>query len=169
MKSIIIAAIGCIILTGVFSCSKKKDAPMGMGASSIKIEVGAASTSWEATKGTVIGTSFIDGKHNLTISGVDENFNGESSGFSLILSQSAEIGVGNYTISPATDGGASMTKVNGKTYMAGPGASAAALALQITEVSGSGNTKKFKGRFQGQMQGAAPADLLGMTGTFSSF
>ncbi len=169
MKSIFFAAMGCILLAGFFSCSKKNDSPMGGGSSSIKIEVGPSSSPWEATRGVVIGTSFVEGKHNLTISGIDENFNGEASGFSLVLSQAAEIGVGNYTIGSAADGGASITKVNGKTYMAGPGASGVALALQITEVSGSGNTKKFKGAFQGQMQGAAPADRLGMTGTFSSF
>lgn len=169
MKSIILTALVCINLTGLLSCSKKNDSTMGRGSSSIKIEIGAAGSAWEASKGTVIGASVIDGKHNLTISGIDERFNGEASGFSLVLSQATEIGVGNYTIGAAADGGASLTRINGKTYIAGPGASGVALALEITEVSGSGSMKKFKGRFQGQMQGASPEDRLGITGTFSSF
>lgn len=169
MKHIVLIAGLAFIIATWSGCNKKNDPPMGTGSSSLKMEIGSPASLWEATKGVVIGTSFTDGKHHLTIVGVDENFNGESSGFSLVLSQASEIGRGNYTIGPATDGGASITKVGGRTYMAGPGASGVAMALEITEVSGSGNAKKFRGRFQGQMQGAAATDRVGVTGTFSSF
>ncbi|HMR85245.1 MAG TPA: hypothetical protein PKE30_19005 [Niabella sp.] len=156
------------LLTVFFSCRKDRG-DKNNTAATLKMEIGGEGMAWEANKGVAIGTSYIDGKHNLTIAGVDQDFNGEASGFSLVLSQSAEIGVGNYLISSSTDGGASLTKVNGKTYLAGKGASGVALALEITEVSGSGNTKKFKGRFQGQMQGALPTDKIGLTGEFASF
>lgn len=156
------------MLTVFFSCRKDRGDKSNTAAT-LKMEIGSDAMIWEANKGVAIGTSYIDGKHNFTIAGVDQDFNGGVSGFSLVFSQGAEISVGDYQISGVTDGGASITKVNGKTYLAGNGASGVALALQITEASGSGNTKKFKGRFQGQMQGVSPVDKIGLTGEFSSF
>lgn len=164
-RTLLLVAMGMFTLLG--SCRKKND--NRGGTASIKIDIGSPAVAWESGNGTTIATSFIDGKHNLTLAGFDDNFNGERSGFSLVLSQTAEIGVGNYTIGPSGDGGASLTKINNKTYLAGPGASGVAVAVEITEVSGTGNSKKFRGRFQGQMQGPTPADRIGLTGTFSSF
>lgn len=158
----------CICLSLVlFSCSKKNDDNDSGATSSIKMQIGEVG--WEADKGIVIGASHVDGKHNLTITGADQNFNGEASSFSLIFSQAAEIGVGNYTLSSASDGMATLTKVNGKTYLVGQGVSDIGLSLEITEVSGSGNTKKFRGRFQGQLKGPTSADRIGITGQFASF
>jgi len=166
MKKILFLSTICV-LAAFLSCRKSRDD--NSTKATLKMEIGSDGMAWKAGKGVVIGTSYVDGKHNLTIAGIDQDFNGEASGFSLVLSQSEEIGIGSYTIHNGSDGGASLTKINGKTYYAGPGASTAALALTITEVSGSGNAKKFKGSFQGQMQGASTADKIGVTGTFSSF
>ena len=167
MKKILYLSTVCLLAI-FMACKKDRNKDNASGAS-LKMEVGSEGQVWEGGKGVVIGASYVDGKHNLTIAGIDKDFNGEVSGFSLVLSQSEEIGTGAYTISSSTDDGASLTKVNGKTYYVGPGASSAALGLTITEVSGSGNAKKFKGRFQGQMQGASSEDKLGLTGEFSSF
>lgn len=158
----------CIYLSLVlFSCSKKSDDNDSGSTSSIKMQIGEVG--WEADKGIVIGTSIVDGKHNLTVTGANQNFNGETSSFSLIFSQSAEIGAGNYTLNSVSDGMATLTKVNGKTYLVGQGVTDIGLSLEITEVSGTGNTKKFRGRFQGQLKGPTSADRIGVTGQFASF
>lgn len=166
MKGYLIIFSICMTAT-FFSCRKDR-ADNGSGSAYIKMEIGSDARKWEAGKGVAIGTSFIDGKHNFTIAGVDQDFGGEASGLSIVFSQTGEIGVGNYTLSSSSDGGGSITKVNGKTYMVGSGASGVGLAIEITEVSGNGTSRKFKGRFQGQLVGPAPGDNIGVTGEFSS-
>jgi len=166
MKNFAILMSLCLALV-LLGCSKKNNDNDSEVKASIKMQVGEVS--WQADKAIVIGTSYVDGKHNLTITGANQNFNGETSSFSLIFSQAAEIGVGNYTLSAASDGMATLTKVNGKTYLVGQGISDIALALQITEVSGTGNSKKLKGKFQGQLKGPTSSDRVGVTGEFASF
>lgn len=166
IKKILFLSTLCLLAV-LFSCRKKSDNNSRTTAS-LKMEIGPSAAAWEANRSVVIGASYIDGKHNLTITGIDQDFNSEASSFSLVFSQTAEIGKGSYQISNSTDGGASLTKINGKTYLAGKGVSGVALALEITEVSGSGTSKKFKGRFQGQMKGTEPGDNIGLTGEFSS-
>lgn len=131
------------------------------------IKLTVAGKSWSSDGMAVIGTSLTDGRHNLTISGRDEGFEGQTSSFSAIFSSAAEITTGTYTLS-ASDAGVTLTKVNGKTYLGG-GIASTRFIIQVTETSGSGSSKKLKGTFSGELKGPAPGDVVTVTnGEFSS-
>lgn len=128
----------------------------------------AAGKSWSSDGRTVIGTSLVDGKHNLTLSGRDEGFDGETSSFSAIFSSTTEIITGTYTLS-GSDAGVTLTKIAGKTYLGGDMAGTR-FVIEITETQGAGLAKKLKGTFSGELKGPAPGDNLTVTGgEFSSF
>lgn len=144
------------------ACSKDND-DSPSGASSLQLTV--AGKSWTANSGIIIGTSVTDGKNNLTITGTNNNFEGQTSTFAAILSSATELTTGSYRLSNF-DGTASITKVNGKTYIMG----SSSFTIQITEVQGTGTSKKFRGTFSGTLKGpAAGDDAIVTNGVFSSF
>jgi len=146
------------------ACGEKAGVSPG-GDAYIKLTV--AGKSWSSDGMAVIGTSLTDGRHNLTISGRDEGFEGETSSFAAIFSSAAEITTGTYTLS-ASDAGVTLTKVNGKTYLGG-GMAGTSFVINITETSGSGSAKKLKGTFSGELKGPATGDRVTITnGEFSS-
>ena len=164
MKKSFLLIASCFCLS-FLACSKSDDnAPKLVNATNY-IKLTVAGKSWDSDPGVVIGVSFIDGKHNFTLSGVDKTFEGETSGFSAVFSSESEITTGTYILDDL-DGGASITKVNGKTYLSGTSSN---FAIQITEVQGSGTAKRFKGTFSGELKGPVSGDVVTISnGVFSS-
>ncbi|WP_126971047.1 hypothetical protein [Gynurincola endophyticus] len=129
------------------------------------IRLSIAGKTWSSDGTTIIGNSFAEGKHNFTLAGSDQTFEGQTSRLSIIFSTTTEITTGTYVLNEL-DGSASITQVDGKTYLTGR---ANNFVIQITEVAGSGSSKKFKGTFSGQLTGPAPGDRVTITnGEFSS-
>lgn len=148
------------ILLTLASCGGDR----GVTPSQAYIRMNVAGKSFSTDGMVTIGTSLTDGKYNLSIIGTDKTFEGEVSTFSLIFSTTTEITTGSYTIA-ALSGGASITPVNGKTYLQGSGP----FTVQITETQGSGTARKFKGSFSGQLKGPTAGDAIAITeGEFSS-
>ena len=146
------------------ACGKKVGVAPGSNA---YIKLTVAGKSWSSDGVAVIGVSQTDGKHNLTISGRDEGFEGETSSFAAVFSSAAEITTGTYTLG-SSDPGATLTKLNGKTYMGG-GLAGTSFVIHITETSGSGSAQKLKGTFSGDLKGPVPGDVVTITnGEFSS-
>lgn len=145
------------------ACGRNDDDGPRPESAYIKLDV--AGKSWSSDGVVVIGTSVVDGKYNFSMVGTDKTFEGETSGFSAIFSTTNEINTGTYVLAD-WDGGASITKVDGKTYLTGVGAN---FVIQITEVRGSGPTRKFKGTFSGELKGPSAGDVVMVSnGEFSS-
>lgn len=155
--------IAVYIWVGLAACGRDDDDTPRPDSAYVKFDV--AGKSWSSDGVTVIGTSLVEGKNNFSIVGTDKTFEGETSGFSAIFSVTTEITTGTYMLADG-DGGASITKVNGKTYISAIDGN---FVIQITEVRGSGSAKKFKGTFSGELKGPSAGDVVTISnGEFSS-
>lgn len=164
MKKSFLLITVCFCLSFLACSGNDDNAPRLVNPTSY-IKLTVAGKSWDSDPGVVIGVSLIGGKHNFTLSGVDKTFEGETSGFSAVFSSESDITPGTYVLDDL-DGGASITKVNSKTYLTG---SSSNFAIQITEVQGSGTAKKFKGTFSGELKGPTAGDVVTISnGEFSS-
>lgn len=124
---------------------------------------------WYDNKNVVIGSSAAGGTYNVTIMGRDDDFGAEASSFSAIFSRDADITTGTYNFTSSGDG-ATVTKVNGKTYLMTGTTSGASFTLTITGVSGTGSVKKLRGTFSGVLRGPTAGDNITITnGQFSGY
>lgn len=124
---------------------------------------------WYDNKNVVIGSSAAGGSNNVTIMGRDDDFGAEASSFSAIFSRDVAITTDTYNFINSGDG-ATVTKVNSKTYLMTGTTSGASFTITITGVSGTGSVKKLRGTFSGVLRGPTAGDNVTITnGQFSGY
>ncbi len=159
--------LGAVVSFVLLSSACKKDKNDGGGKPSITMKVNGMA--WHDDKNVVAGTSNAGGTYNVTIFGRDDDFGAEASSLSIIFSRDADITTGTYNFTTSGDG-ASVTKVNGKTYLMTGTTSGASFTVNITGVSGSGSSKKIRGTFSGVLRGPSAGDNITITeGQFSGY
>lgn len=149
----------------MIACSSDDDtsSPTGTTQSTLKMQIDG--TNWQADSHIVIGQSQTDGMYNFTLAGRN---NAANSTISAIFSVSEDITTGTYDLS-GSGAGVTITGFNGGTYMGG-WITSTSFTITITEVSGSGAAKKFKGTFSGTLTGETSEDIITVTnGEFSNF
>lgn len=165
MKRIILAAVLLSTITLFSYCKKNKDNDAGKATVSMKIN----GVDWADNKNVIVGMSAAGGTYNVTIMGRDDDFGAEASSFSAIFSRDADITTGTYNFTTSGDG-ATVTKVNGKTYLMTGTTSGASFTVTITGVSGTGSVKKLRGTFSGVLKGPTAGDNITITnGQFSGY
>lgn len=124
---------------------------------------------WYDDKSALAGLSEADGTYNVTIAGRDDDFGSAPSSLSVIFSRTTDIIEGNYLFTSSSDG-ASVTKVDNKTYIMTGTTSGASFTVTITGISGSGSIRKVKGTFSGTLPGPTSSDKITITeGEFSGY
>lgn len=121
---------------------------------------------WEANATVIIGQAPTEsGGYGLTILAKDDNGITFSAGFS----SDGEIGPGTYTCKfKEIDGGATLENYAGKTYLGGFVSKDNEFTFVITEVSGSGISRKFRGVFSGTMEAEKDDKIEISSGSFSN-
>lgn len=121
---------------------------------------------WEANVAVVIGQAPAEsGGYGLSILATDNN----GVVFSAEFSMDGEVGPGSYTCKfKGIDGGAVLDNYAGKTYLGGFVSKENEFTFVITEVFGSGISRKFRGVFSGTME-AEKGDIIEISsGSFSN-
>lgn len=173
-----ICLINLILIAGLLfgGCKKDNNSPnpgnpsnqSNSGAKSyIKMKINGRE--WYDETVAVSGVSSFDGKFNASVVGTNENFEGAKSGLSIIFSSTSDITTGTYNVKEY-DGGASVTKVDGKTYMTSASSTSGALTVTITAIQSSGSVRRIKGTFSGKLTGPTAGDEITITdGEFSGY
>ncbi len=149
------------------ACGKDDDNTNPTSGSYVKMKINGRS--WEASSNAVAGLSVIDGVTNATIIG-KANFEGQESVISIIFSTAEGITEDTYDLSDSDDAAASVTKIDGKTYMMMSFSPTTSCVVNITGIQTVGGIKKIKGTFSGKFLGPAPGDYITITdGEFSGY
>lgn len=136
------------------------------GTTYVKMKVNGRS--WQATSDVVAGLSIIDGNTNATIVG-KTSFEGQQSALSVVFSSEDEITEGTYNLSDY-DGGVTLSKIDGKTYLMLIMSPATSCVVNITGIQTTGGIRKIKGTFSGTLTGPSPEDVINITeGEFSGY
>ncbi len=121
---------------------------------------------WEANTVVIIGQAPTgSGGYGFTILAKDSSGITFSAGFS----SDGEIGPGTYTCKfKGIDGGATLENYFGKTYLGGFVSKENEFTFVITEVSGSGISRKFRGAFSGIVEAEKDNIIEISSGSFSN-
>lgn len=170
--------INLVLVAGLFlgGCNKDNSSPNPGNPSNpsnpaakpyIKMKINGRE--WYDETVAVSGISSFDGKFNASVVGTNENFEGAKSGLSIIFTSTSEFTTGTYNVKEY-DGGATITKVDDKTYMTSASSTGGAFTVTITAIQASGSVKKMKGTFSGKLVGPTPGDEITITdGEFSGY
>lgn len=136
------------------------------GTTYVKMKVNGRA--WQATSDVVAGLSTIEGSTNATIVG-KTSFEGQQSALSIVFSSEDDITEDTYDLSDY-DGGATLTRIDGKTYMMLSMSPATSCVVTITGIQNAGGVRKIRGTFSGTLTGPTPGDVINITeGEFSGY
>lgn len=153
------------LLLGALSCSSDDDDGDDFDGMSLRYKVDGVMV--EADEFVIIGQSPFDEGYGLTVYGKSSN----GSLLTLSMDLETEIGPGTYILANhQTNGGISYQNAAGITYIGGQPSDLYTVEVHITDVSGNGVNRKFKGNFSANLAGPTSGDELIITeGKFSSF
>lgn len=164
--------IGVLFIAACIAPGCKKDNnnnPVNPSGKKSYIKMKINGKEWYDETVAVSGISVFDGKHNASVVGTNENFEGAKSGLSIIFTNTSEFSEGTYNIKDY-DGGATITKVDGKTYLMTSSTAAASFTVTISEIKNSGSVKRISGTFSGTLVGPSAGDMITVTdGEFVSY
>lgn len=156
-----------VFVLGFLACSSDDgsngDDPAAVSTLKMKIN----GTQWTADQAVIIGQAPDgEGAYGMTISGMAS----DGSRFTAAFSPgSGEIEPGTYTCGfHLVDGGAAFES-GGITYLGGNSSETELITFVISEVRGSGTSRKFRGSFSGTMIGSDDSTIEITDGQFSSF
>lgn len=82
---------------------------------------------------------------------------------SVILSSDTEITEGTYVIGDF-EGGATVTGIDGKTYLMTDGTAGASFTVTVTGIQSSGSVRRIRGTFSGVLAGPSPGETIEIAG-----